>query len=57
MSSEKGIQYFVIAVVVLVAAVSSAAIVFHAANDPGMDPYDVTFTATAEGPPKEMKLQ
>ena len=43
MSSEKGIQYFVIAVVVLVAAVSSAAIVFHAANDPGMDPYDVTY--------------
>ncbi|MBO5518539.1 MAG: hypothetical protein J5945_00125, partial [Candidatus Methanomethylophilus sp.] len=43
MSSEKGIQYFVIAVVVLVAAVSSAAIVFHAVNDPGMDPYDVTY--------------
>ena len=53
MSSEKGIQYFVIAVVVLVAAVSSAAIVFHAANDPGMDPYDVTYHGnggkTAEG--------
>lgn len=43
MSTEKSIQYLVIAAVVLVAAASSAAIVFHAANDPGMDPYAVTY--------------